>query len=198
MKKENLKLPIIDLVPNENNPRYIRTPKFKKLVKSIKDFGEMLEIRPVVVDENLVILGGNMRYRAMIEAGIKQVEVIKITGWSDQQKNEFIVKDNASFGEWDFDALGNNWENADLIEWGLDLPTFNEAVDYSILDEENEELDKQADEMTKGVKKALLIEFDLDHYDEAQQLVKQFREIGANVGLLLIEKLKYELEILNR
>jgi hypothetical protein len=107
---------------NPNNPRIIKDAKFQKLVQSLKDFPEMLEKRPIVVDENMVVLGGNMRLRASIEAGLKQVWIDIADGWTDAQKKEFVIKDNASFGDWDWDILANEWEPEDLSQWAIDLP----------------------------------------------------------------------------
>ena len=113
---------IKQLQPNRNNPRLIKGEKFKKLVQSIKDFPEMLELRPIVIDEDNVILGGNMRYRACVEAGLKEVPVKIAKGLSEEQKREFIIKDNVGFGEWDWDVLANEWSYTDLEEWGLEPP----------------------------------------------------------------------------
>lgn len=107
---------------NPNNPRLIKDDKFKKLVKSIKDFPEMLDTREIVVNKDYVILGGNMRFKAAQEAGIKDIPV-KIVDWSEDRQREFIIKDNVSGGEWDWDMLANEWEDLPLDEWGMDLPT---------------------------------------------------------------------------
>ena len=112
---------------NPNNPRICKDHKFKLLVKSIQEFPEMLELRPIVIDENNVVLGGNMRLKACIEAGLTDVPV-KIATLSEQQKKEFIVKDNVGFGEWDWDDLANNWNVEELTEWGLDIPNFDAEV----------------------------------------------------------------------
>lgn len=106
---------------NPNNPRLIKDDKFKKLVQSIKDFPEMLNIRPIVVNEDMIILGGNMRYKACLEAGLKEVPIIKVDGLSEDKQREFIIKDNVSGGEWDW-ALLQEWDNLELEEWGLDIP----------------------------------------------------------------------------
>lgn len=111
---------ITDIKPNPQNPRIIKDDKFKKLVKSIKEFPEMATVRPIVIDENNVILGGNMRYKAMIEAGWKDVPVYQVKGWTEDQKREFIIKDNVSGGEWDWEVLANEWDQNQLEEWGLD------------------------------------------------------------------------------
>jgi DNA modification methylase len=113
---------------NSNNPRTIKDVKFKKLVNSIKEFPEMLEKRPIVVDENLMVLGGNMRTKACKEAGLKEVWVDVVDNWSDEQKKEFIIKDNSGFGEWDWDVLANEWDVDKLNDWGLDLPPMFDEV----------------------------------------------------------------------
>jgi len=120
---------------NPKNPRLIKDDKFKKLVKSIKEFPQMLELRPIVVDENNIILGGNMRHKACIEAGLKEVFIVQAKDLTELQKDEFIVKDNVGFGEWDWDILANEWDTEKLTDWGLDLPIFkddeNELKDLS-------------------------------------------------------------------
>jgi DNA modification methylase len=104
---------------NPNNPRLIKNDKFKKLVKSVQEFPEMLELRPIVVDENMIVLGGNMRLKACIEAGLKEVW-IEVANLTEQQKKEFTIKDNVGFGEWEWDMLANEWEQTELEGWGLD------------------------------------------------------------------------------
>jgi DNA modification methylase len=109
---------------NPNNPRLIKDDKFTKLVQSIKDFPEMLEIRPIVVNDDMVILGGNMRFKACKEAGLKEVPIIKASGLSEEKQREFLIKDNVSGGEWDWDMLANQWDELELDAWGLDIPDF--------------------------------------------------------------------------
>ena len=101
------KVKINSIKTNPKNPRLIKDDKFKKLVNSIKEFPQMLELRPIVVDENNIILGGNMRHKACIEAGLKEVFIVQAKDLTEQQKDEFIVKDNVGFGEWDWDILAN-------------------------------------------------------------------------------------------
>jgi ParB-like chromosome segregation protein Spo0J len=108
--------------PNPNNPRIIKDDKFKKLVQSIKDFPQMLELRPIVIDENNIVLGGNMRLKACQELGLKDVPTIFAKDLTEEQKKEFIIKDNVGFGEWNWDDLANDWDEELLVEWGLDLP----------------------------------------------------------------------------
>ena len=118
MKK---KVSIKEVIPNKNNPRIIKDNKFHKLVKSIKEFPEMLEKRPIVVDDNNIVLGGNMRLKASIDAGLKEVWIDTAEGWTEEQKKEFIIKDNVNFGEWEWDMLSNEWNSVELEDWGLDV-----------------------------------------------------------------------------
>jgi hypothetical protein len=106
---------------NPSNPRIIKNDKFKKLVKSIQEFPEMLKLRPIVVDEDMIVLGGNMRLKASKDAGLKEVWIEVAEGLTEEQKKEFIVKDNVGFGEWEWDMLANEWDSVQLAEWGLDV-----------------------------------------------------------------------------
>jgi ParB-like chromosome segregation protein Spo0J len=126
-KHQTIKISEIKL--NPNNPRLIKDDKFKKLVQSIKDFPEMLDIRPIVVNSDMVILGGNMRFKACKEAGLKEVPIIVADNLTEEQQREFLIKDNTSGGEWDFEMLANEWDNEQLEEWGLDLPGFDIDAD---------------------------------------------------------------------
>ena len=117
-------VPINTVKANPNNPRIIKDDKFAKLVKSITDFPQMLKLRPIVVNDDMVVLGGNMRLKACKEAGLKEIPIIKASELTEQQQKEFIVKDNVGYGEWDWDDLANNWDVDELTEWGLDIPGF--------------------------------------------------------------------------
>jgi disulfide oxidoreductase YuzD len=119
MKVEKVK--IGEVKNNPSNPRLIKDDKFRKLVKSIQEFPQMLELRPIVVDENNIVLGGNMRLKACKEAGLKDVFIVKAENLTEEQKQEFIVKDNVGFGEWDWDMLANEWDVDKLDEWGLSI-----------------------------------------------------------------------------
>lgn len=110
--------------PNPENPRIIKDDKFRKLVKSIQEFPKMLEIRPIVVNDDMIVLGGNMRLKACKEAGLKELPVIMASDLTEDQQREFIIKDNVGFGEWDWDDLANNWNPDQLTDWGLDIPDF--------------------------------------------------------------------------
>jgi len=117
---------ISEVKSNPNNPRIIKDDKFQKLVKSIKEFPEMLNIRPIVVNADMVVLGGNMRLKACKEAGLKEVAIIKAEDLTEEQQKQFIIKDNVGFGEWDWEDLANNWDAEQLTNWGLDIPNFME------------------------------------------------------------------------
>ena len=128
MKINNLKL-------NPQNPRIIKDDKFKKLMQSINDFPEMMEKRPMVCvtddDGKLYPLGGNMRLKAIIELGYKEIPdnwIMVADDWSEEQRKEFIIKDNVSFGEWNFEELSLNWNVEQLENWGVDIPEFGKTL----------------------------------------------------------------------
>jgi ParB-like chromosome segregation protein Spo0J len=184
------KVSISTVKANPNNPRVIKDDKFRKLVQSIKDFPEMLEIRPIVVNQDMIVLGGNMRLKACKEAGLKEVPIIHADNLTEEQQREFIIKDNVSGGEWDWELLANEWDTELLDEWGLDVWKPEEEVDYSILDDED--LQDELQGMADGVKKAIQIEFEPEHYEEAYELVKFWREQDAYVGKMILDFLKSE------
>jgi ParB-like chromosome segregation protein Spo0J len=175
---------------NPNNPRIIKDDKFGKLVKSIKEFPKMLEIRPIVVNADMIVLGGNMRLKACKEAGLKEVPVIFAHDLTEDEQKQFIIKDNVGFGEWDWDMLANEWEPELLEDWGLEVWKPAPEIDYSILDDEN--LEEELGDMADGVRKAIQIEFEPEHYEEAFELVKFWREQGAYVGSMILEYLRAE------
>lgn len=121
MRSITTRVPLSQIRPNEDNPRLIKEEKFKKLVKSLREFPEMIELRPIVVDEGWTVLGGNMRLRALQELKVQEAPVTQVEGLTPEQKREFIIKDNASFGDWDWDILANQWDAELLPDWGLDV-----------------------------------------------------------------------------
>jgi site-specific DNA-methyltransferase (adenine-specific) len=144
------KVKISEVIANPNNPRLIKDDKFRKLVKSIQDFPDMLNVRPIVVNQNMVVLGGNMRLKAIKEAGHTEVAV-EIVDWNEQQQKEFIVKDNVGYGEWDWDDLANNWDADELTEWGLDIPGFvNEETIAEVIEDDYEIPDEINTDIVKG------------------------------------------------
>jgi len=133
------KVKIQQIKSNPNNPRVIKDDKFEKLVNSLKSFPEMASVRPIVVNKDMIVLGGNMRLKAMKEAGWKEAPV-QIVDWDEEKQREFIIKDNVGFGEWDWEMIANEWEAEQVVEWGLDIPDFKveaeaEEDDYEIPDE---------------------------------------------------------------
>jgi ParB-like chromosome segregation protein Spo0J len=126
-----------DIKPNPNNPRVLRDEKFQKLKQSITEFPKMLSLRPMVIDENNVVLGGNMRLRALQELGFTDIDeawVKRSSDLTEEEKKRFIIADNVAFGEWDWDTLANDWEVVDLEAWGLDIPQFDEGNDEDLED----------------------------------------------------------------
>jgi ParB-like chromosome segregation protein Spo0J len=158
------KFKISEIKLNPNNPRLIKDDKFEKLVKSIKDFPEMLDIRPIVVNSDMVILGGNMRFKACKEAGLKEIPVIVADNLTEEQQREFLIKDNTSGGEWDFEMLANEWDNEQLEDWGLDLVGFDIdsdefGDDFSLPDGDKSPFQQMtftlADEQAEQIKNAI-------------------------------------------
>ena len=157
---------------NPLNPRIIKNDKFKKLVASIKEFPEMLKLRPIIVDENMMILGGNMRWKASKEAGLKEVWIDTADGFTPYQKDMFVIKDNVGYGDWEYDILANAWDSVKLTEWGLDVwqneddvedieevLDFNEDVNFVIKCSNIEELEKLQSKLNTKAKKIKLDEF---------------------------------------
>tara|TARA_R100001443_G_C3327636_1_gene171604 strand:+ start:326 stop:919 length:594 start_codon:yes stop_codon:yes gene_type:complete len=159
----NKKVKITSIKSNERNPRFIKDIKFKKLCNSIREFPEMLELRPIIVDEENVILGGNMRFKACQEIGLKEITIRVAKGLTEKQKREFIVKDNIGFGEWEWDILANEWNSAQLDEWGLDtwknLDDIATEDSFSLPDGEKEPFQQMtlnlADEQSQKIKDAI-------------------------------------------
>jgi len=167
-----MKLEINKLKPNKANPRIIKDKKFKKLIKSIKEFPEMLELRPIVVAEDMTILGGNMRYKACIDAGLKEVPVTIAKGLTDAQKQEFIVKDNVGFGEWEWDMLANEWDSVQLAEWGLDVWENQDDV----IEEEEETYTRKIVAPTYEPKNKKPKLEDLFNTDKADELIHKIKQ----------------------
>ena len=161
MKAIKTKLSEVKL--NPNNPRLIKDDNFKKLVQSIKEFPEMLDIRPIVVNADMVILGGNMRFKACKEAGLKEVPIIIANNLTEEQQREFLIKDNVSGGEWDWSLLAE-WDTEQLEEWGLevvgfDLDSDELGTDFSLPDGDKAPFQQMtftlADEQAEQIKNAI-------------------------------------------
>ena len=121
---------------NPNNPRSINKDKFNKLIKSIEEFPRMLELRPIVLNKDNIVLGGNMRLKACKHIGLSEVPVVYADDLTEEEQRQFIIKDNVGFGDWDWELLANEWNVSDLNDWALDVPQVGEA--FEALDEEQE------------------------------------------------------------
>ncbi len=172
MKVEIKQLKLSEIKANKENPRILKDEKYRQLKKSIQDFPEMLELREIVVDENYVILGGNMRYKVLKDLKFETVNAKIVTGLSDEQKKEFIVKDNVNVGDWDFELL-SSWDSDSLKDWGLDL----EFDTY-----ENSEIDVYS----YPDKIKMIFEFTQEEYSKINGALSK---INANKELALLELL---------
>lgn len=174
METQILKISEIKL--NPNNPRLIKDDKFEKLVNSIKEFPQMLKIRPIVVNSEMVILGGNMRFKACKEAGLKEIPVIVANELTSDQQREFLIKDNVSGGEWDWTLL-QEWDNDELGEWGLDAPNWSLGHDMNDMNDEDVNISEDFDPI--GVSLGLhKIVFIFDSENEAKEFIeKNHKEI---------------------
>ena len=176
------KAKINSIKTNPKNPRLIKDDKFRKLVKSIQEFPQMLELRPIVVDENNIILGGNMRHKACIEAGLKEVFIVQAKDLTEEQKDEFIVKDNVGFGEWDWDILANEWEGVKLDSWGMDVwqlnldTNFDEAEDIITNNEKYKNTDEFAMDYLNSDMKKFEIYIDQKDFEEVSKKLKNLKE----------------------
>jgi ParB-like chromosome segregation protein Spo0J len=160
---------------NPDNPRFIKGDKFEKLVKSIREFPQMLELRPIVVNKDMIVLGGNMRLKACEEAGIEQVPIIFADNLTEEQQKEFIIKDNSSFGEWDWDLLANEWNTDQLADWGLDIPNFD--IDNEVEDEKD---------LSDQLEQSFKIEIDLESEEEQEKMYNQLIADGYKCRILTL------------
>lgn len=169
MKKVNIR----DIIPNKENPRYIKGDKFQKLVNSIREFPEMLDLRPIVVNQEMVVLGGNMRLKACTEAGLTEVPIIIAENLTEDQEKEFIIKDNSSFGEWDWDLLANEWDVNQLADWGLEIPNFDTDVE----DEKD---------LSDNLEMSYKIEIDLENEEEQEKMYNNLIADGYKCRILTL------------
>jgi len=149
------KVLLTDIKSNPDNPRTISQADLDRLSKSLQDFPEMMELREVVVDEGLTILGGNMRHLALQKIGATECIAKIVTGLTDEQKKEFLIKDNSNFGKWNFSELSENFENLPLQEWGLpEMQQWKEPNDLAVefnSEEEIETAERTSDEIIKAI-----------------------------------------------
>jgi len=198
MKKQELLMKLADIKPNPNNPRIIRDSNFRTLVQSLKDFPEMLQAREVVVDEDNIILGGNMRYKALKELKVKEVPVVKVSGLTQEKKDEFIVKDNVNYGVWDWDILANDYDPATLKEYGLNVwqPQEVPADDIDLdFDEPAPDATPEPQEPKEAPNEhVVVVEFDINDYPAAFELSKDLTKNGIELGPVLLETLEENYE----
>ena len=157
---------------NPNNPRNLKEDNFKKLTQSIKDFPQMLEIRPIVVNDDMMVLGGNMRLKACKEAGLKEVPVMKASDLTEEQQREFIIKDNVGFGEWNWELLQDEWDTDLLDEWGLDASSYDE--------------DKEVTDLSDSLETSLKIEIDCTDEEQQEFLYNDLTDQGYVCRLLTL------------
>jgi hypothetical protein len=185
------KIQVSKLKTNPNNPRTINKGKFESLKKSISEFPKMLEIRPIVVDEKFIVLGGNMRLQALKELGITETYYIQENDLTPKEKKQFIIKDNASFGDWDWDMLANEWENAELKEWGIDVWQPEQEVNYDILNEVD--LEQEIQTMYEQTKKSIILEYPSEGFEEIKQLYENLKSKEINLPDLFYKAMQNEL-----
>ena len=175
------KVSISEVKPNPSNPRIIKDAKFKKLVQSLKDLPEMAQVRPIVVNQDMIVLGGNMRLKAMKEAGWKEAPVA-VVDWDEDKQRQFIIKDNVGFGEWDWDELANTWDAELLSDWGVDVPELK-AIDDA---EEGDEIKipKSLQVIPKKEYILIMADEDSDEWQELQNIFKcgLVRQGGCKIG----------------
>ena len=162
---------VSEVKPNPKNPRIIKDDKFQKLVKSIQEFPDMLNKRPLIVftdvDGKYVVLGGNMRLKALNELKFKEIPVIIADEWTEEQKAEFLIKDNVGFGEWDWDSLANEWDSEKLDDWGLNVPNYeNTDIDLDAFFEE--------DNTEKEEKFKIVLEYSEEDYNAVTEALKNY------------------------
>jgi len=176
---------VSEVKPNPKNPRIIKDEKFKKLVKSIQEFPDMLNKRPLIVftdvDNKYVVLGGNMRLKAINELKLKEVPIIVADEWTEEQKAEFLIKDNVGFGEWDWDNLANEWDPEKLNEWGLEVPIYNDVNLDDFFEENNTPEDKEE-------KFDILLQYSEEDYAEVIELFEKKSGSKEKIVLELLKK----------
>ena len=164
-----------DIKPNPNNPRVLRDDKFQKLKQSITEFPKMLSLRPMVIDENNVVLGGNMRLRALQELGFNDIDeawVKRSSDLTEEEKKRFIIADNVAFGEWDWDTLANDWDVVDLEAWGLDIPNWSAGSELNTMNEDELDINEEFDPVgtSKGLHRIIFI------FDSEDKAIKWYEE----------------------
>jgi hypothetical protein len=186
-------VPLKQIKPNPKNPRTIKDSKFRQLVQSIKEFPDMLKVRPIVVDENMIVLGGNQRLKACREAGLKDIWIINAKFLTPSQQQEFMIKDNTSFGEWDWEVLTDGWKRNDLTTWGIELPQFVDIISEPQIDEDI--IASRLQTYINATVKHVSLYFTAQRYEEVLQICQEIADReGLNDNTEVFEFLlsKYE------
>jgi hypothetical protein len=171
-----------DLISKEDNPRFIDAHKFDALLDSLKEFPDMMRMRPIIIDEDNIILCGNMRFEALKDLGHNEVFAKKVTNLSQAEKDELLIKDNITFGDWDEEILDKLWDTGLLNKW-----MGKQDVDYSMLDYEDLSLDM--DEVTENVKRSIHLKV-VDHKEEIVSMVSELRKRDVYIGGIFIHALQ--------
>jgi hypothetical protein len=171
---------IEEVKENPENPRLIDEKSFNQLKISIQNFPEMLNLRPLVIDENNYVIGGNMRLKALKELGWLEVPIIRFDNMDEEKKKEFIIKDNLSYGEWDWNLINLEWDMDMLQDWGLDVIKFNDIDVDEFFEPSNED-----EEDNKKIK--IFLEYTKEDYDKFQELIKNHQGSKENIILKLLE-----------
>ena len=177
MKIQPQKVQIETLSLDPHNPRSITKEKFEELKQSIKDFPEMEVVKPLTIADGFVI-GGNMRLLAMKDLGYREVLVNDVSEWTQAKRDEYMIKDNTHYGSWDYDALANEWDNLPLNEWGV-----------AVWDTEVQEL---KEEPPPTFLKGINIDFIMEDYDLANELVGALKKSDTYIGAIVLEALRKE------
>jgi ParB-like chromosome segregation protein Spo0J len=162
-----------EIKPNPNNPRLIKDDKFHKLVKSIEDFPKMLEIRPIVVNPDMIVLGGNMRLKACKEAGLKEIPIIFADDLTEEEQKRFIISDNIGYGEWDWEMIANEWDSEQLEEWGLDVVGFESA-------------DNELEDLSDKIQSLYKIEIACKDEEDQEKTYNKMIELGYECRILTL------------
>ena len=171
---------IAEIKANPKNPRVIKDEKFAKLVQSLREFPEMLEKRPLVcftdTDGKFVVLGGNMRLKAAKEIGLKELPIVLADDWTEEQKAQFLIKDNVGFGEWNWQELQQDWDVEKLAEWGLDVPQWAAGLDVNEMTDDDVDITEEFDPIGKSNGQQRVV-FIFDGKEEAESWLSQHPEL---------------------
>ena len=179
IKIEQGTIKVKEIVPNPNNPRSIKAEQLTKLKKSITEFPDMLALRPLVIDENNIVIGGNMRLKAMTDLGIDETPYIKVFNLDEDKRKEFLIKDNLNYGEWDWDSLKTDWNFDSIQDWGLDIPKWMDDEDVEP-EFDTDTLDEALNKYINGKIKQIICYFDSGDY---QTTVKQMEYVMKTESL---------------